>query len=61
MDENVSYVIEILNTIQLRKNNSYLAASSAYKDGKNANKNSYSAIFLHEVCSAMSSDVSYVM
>ena len=39
----------------------YIAAISAYKDGENANKNSYSAIPLHEICSVMSSDVSYVM
>ena len=43
------------------ENNAYIAASSAYKGGENANKNSYSAISWHEICSAMSSDVSYVM
>ena len=61
MDKNVSYVTKVLNKLQIRKNNSYIAASSAYKDGKNANKNSYSAIHWHEICSVMSSDVSYVM
>ena len=39
----------------------YIAVSSAYKDGENANKKSYSAISWHEICSVMSSDVSYVM
>ena len=38
-----------------------MADSSAYKDDENANKNSYSAISWHEICSVMSSDVSYVM
>ena len=61
MDKNVSYVIEVLNKLQMRKNNSYIAARSALKDGENANKNSYSAISWHEICSVISSDVSYVM
>ena len=61
MDKNVSYVTEVLNKLQMRKNNSYIAASSAYKDGENAERNSYSAIPWHEICSVMSSDVSYVM
>ena len=43
------------------KNNSFIAASSAYKDGENANKNSNLAISWHEICSVMSSDVSFVM
>ena len=38
MDKNVSYVTKALNELQMRKNNSYIAASSAYKDGENANK-----------------------
>ena len=59
MDKNVSYVTEVLNTLQMGKNNSYIAASSAYKDGENANKNSYSAIPWHEICSVMSSDVTH--
>ena len=59
MDKNVSNVIEVFNELQMRKTN--IAASSAYKDGENANKNSYSAISWHEICSVMSSDVSYVM
>ena len=33
-DKYVSYVIEVLNKLQMRKNNSYIAASSAYKDGE---------------------------
>ena len=41
MDKNVSYVTEVLNKLQVRKNNSFIAASFAYKDGENANKNSY--------------------
>ena len=61
MDKNISYVIEVLNKLQMRKNDSYIAASSAYKDGENANKNSHLAIPWHEICSVMSSDVSYVM
>ena len=61
MDKNVSYVTKVLNKLQIRKNNSYIVASSAYKDGENANKNSYSAIHWHEICTVMSSDVSYVM
>ena len=61
MDKNVSYVTKVFNKLQIKKNNSYIAASSAYKDGENANKNSYSAIHWHEICSVMSSDVSYVM
>ena len=61
MDKNVSYVTKVLNNLQMRKNNSYIAACSAYKDGENANKTSYSAIPWHEICSVMSSDVSYVM
>ena len=60
MDKNVSYVIKVLNKLSIRKK-SYIAASSAYKDGENADINSYSAIFWHEICSVMSSDVSYVM
>ena len=61
MDKNVSYVTEVLNKLQMRKSNSYIAASSAYKNGENANKKSYSAIPWHGICSVMSSDVSYVM
>ena len=61
MDKNVSYVTKVLNNLQMRKNSSYIAAGSAYKDGESANKNSYSAISWHEICSVMSSDVSYVM
>ena len=34
MDKNVSYVTEVLNKLQMRKNNSYIAASFAYKDGE---------------------------
>ena len=60
MDKNVSYVIKALNKLQMRKNNSYIAACSAYEDGENAKKNSYSAISWHEICSVMSSDVCYV-
>ena len=57
MDKNVSYVTEVLNELQTRKT-IRIAASSAYKDGANANKNSYSAISWHEICSVMPSDVS---
>ena len=60
MDKNVSYVIEVWNKLQM-KNKSYIAASSAYKDGENANENAYSAISWYEICAVMSSDVSYVM
>ena len=60
MDKNVSYVTKGLNKLQMRKK-SYIAASFAYKDGENANKNSYPASPWHEICSVMSSDVSYVM
>ena len=61
MDKKVNYVIKVLKKTIDEKNNSYIAASSAYKDGKNANKNSYSAISWHEICSVMLSDVSHVM
>ena len=61
MNKNVSYVIEVLDKLHMGKNNTYIAVSSADKDGKNPNKNSYSTIFWHEICSVMSSDVSYVM
>ena len=38
MDKNVSYGIEVERT-KVEKNNSYIAASSAYKGCENANKN----------------------
>ena len=38
MDKNVSYVIEVLNKLHMRKNNSYVAACSAYKDGEKLTK-----------------------
>ena len=39
----------------------YIVTSSAYKDGENANENSYSAVSKHEIGLVMSSGVSYVM
>ena len=38
MDKNVSYVIKLLKKTIDEKNNSYIAASSAYKDGESAKK-----------------------
>ena len=61
MDKECKLRYQVFEQTTDKKNNSYIAASSAYKDGENANKNSYSAIHWHEICSVMSSDVSYVM
>ena len=56
----VKHGFKVLTKLYMRKMCSYITASSTYKGGKNANKNSYSAISWQEICSVMSSDVSYI-